>query len=171
MLDENGQRTSVATQSGVEQRKSPEKEGMFHAAMGFATAIDNYLILKVKMGKFAAEPKKLEAVTSEAAEYQPIIDRLIAAHPKLQELMSRLAAIHEQLWYIEDRKRVIERGEEEEVMIPRLMSEGEEADLVEYLQLSRQVSKYNDIRASIKREMNTVTGSAIVEVKSHKTVT
>lgn len=171
MIDETGLRTSPAAQVGAEKRRTPEKEGMFHAAMGFATAIDNYLILQVKMGKFAADPKKLEAVTTEAAEYKPIIDRLSAAHPELQELMSRLAAIHEKLWYIEDRKRVIERGEEEEVMIPRLLSEGEEVDLVEYLQLSRQVSKFNDIRASIKREMNTVTGSAIIEVKSHKTVT
>lgn len=171
MLDENGQRASVPPSSGVEKPRSPEKEGMFHAAMGFATAIDNYLILQVKMGKFAADAKKLEAVTSEAAEYQPIIDRLSAEHPELADLMSRLAAIHEKLWYIEDRKRVIERGEDEEVMIPRLLSDGEEQDLVEYLQLSRQVSKYNDIRASIKREMNAVTGSAIVEVKSHKTVT
>lgn len=171
MLDEKGQRASSVSSGGAEQRRSPEKEGMFHAAIGFATAIDNFLILRVKMGKFAADPKKLEAVTTEAAEYQPVIDRLTAAHPELADFMSRLAEIHEKLWYIEDRKRVIERGEESDVMIPRLMSEGEEADLVEYLELSRQVSKFNDIRASIKREMNTVTGSAIVEVKSHKTVT
>lgn len=151
--------------AGTERR---EREGMFHAAMGFATAIDNYLILMVKKGKFTG--KKLEAVLAEASEYQSVIDRLTAEHSELQGLMDELAAIHEKLWYIEDRKRVIERGEEEEVMLPRLLSEGGEADLIEYLQLSRQVSKFNDIRATIKRKMNEITGSALVEVKSHKTV-
>lgn len=156
--------------TGINGNVEVKKKEGFQVGIGDAGAIDNYLILMVKVKNFADQPEKLVAVMREVDEYQPIIDELSGEHPELKILMEQLLEIHGKLWYIEDRKRAIERGEDEEIMITRLMGEGEEADLIEYLQLSRQVSKFNDIRASLKRQMNQITGSKIVEVKSHKTV-
>ena len=146
------------------------KNGMFLAPLGDATVLDNYLILKVKEENFAANPRKLAAVRREVAQYEPAVDDLMREHPELEALSKELMGIHHQLWYIEDRKRAIERGEDPDSMIERLESPRNAEMLREYLTLARQVSLFNDIRAQIKKRMNEITGSAIVEVKSHATV-
>ena len=147
-----------------------KRDGNFLLPLGDATVLDNYLILKTKERNFAGVPEKFLAVQTEIAEYQPMIDALVTAHPELASSMDELGGIHNQLWHIEDRKRAIEQAEATETMTARLLEPQNKGALVEYLGLSRDISRLNDIRAQIKRKMNTLTGSKIVEVKSHKTV-
>lgn len=146
------------------------RDGNFVVPQGDATILDNYLILKNKEQMFQGDPEKLRAVQKELAQCQSIVDTLLEVHPGIQPLMDELLNIHRQLWDIEDRKRVIEQGEESTAMITRLTDPSNAPLLVEYLTLARDVSRLNDIRAQLKRRMNTMTGSQIVEVKSHRTV-
>jgi hypothetical protein len=66
-----------------------------------------------------------------------------------------LKDINQQLWHIEDFKRSCER------------TQNFGADFIE---AARNVYLKNDLRAKIKREINQLCGSTIVEEKSHANV-
>ncbi len=139
--------------------------------VSIATAIDTFSILEVKKEKFAQHPEKLNMVMIEIDAYGSMIDDVIAKYPALVELVHRLRDLHLLLWDIEDKKRAIESGDNVDALIDRLCNVGNRELLEEYIALSRNVSKYNDERASIKNAMNRIAGSVLHEVKSHKTVT
>lgn len=139
--------------------------------VGIATAIDTLCILEIKKEKFAQHPEKLNMVMIEIAAYGSMIDDVVAEYPALTDLMNRLHDVHLLLWDIEDKKRAIESGDNADALIDRLCTTDTRELLEEYITLSRNVSKYNDERASIKNTMNRIAGSVLHEVKSHKTVT
>ena len=151
------------------QKSSIEKkEGMYYVPLGDATVIDNESILSVKQHNFAEDQNKLASVLLERSQYEGAVNDLLASYPDLEPLYENLTDIHHKLWYIEDRKRAIEEGLPIDQVLEKLMKPENAELLKEYLTLSREVSLYNDQRAKIKREMNQITGSKIVEVKSHK---
>lgn len=111
---------------------------------------DKITILRIKAerigdpAKEANVRRELEALEAEAAR--------VPASPHLDALTAELHAINAGLWDVEDAKRRHER-------------EGRfDADFIE---LARRVYKENDQRAAIKRRINAVTGSSLVEEKSH----
>ncbi|MAH49824.1 hypothetical protein CMI37_28650 [Candidatus Pacearchaeota archaeon] len=65
----------------------------------------------------------------------------------------QLKEINEQLWVIEDNIRIKERNQEFDK---------------EFVDLARSVYQINDERAEIKKEINTHTGSELVEEKSYE---
>ena len=69
-----------------------------------------------------------------------------------RDLINNLKSINNSLWEIEDNIRVKERNQEFDK---------------EFIQLARSVYKTNDIRASIKKEINQKYKSEIVEEKSY----
>ena len=71
---------------------------------------------------------------------------------ELIKLKNSLYQVNQELWYIEDYKRACEQTQN--------------FDLV-FIEAARNVYLKNDLRASIKREINSLTGSTIVEVKSY----
>lgn len=71
---------------------------------------------------------------------------------ELEALVAELSAVNASLWEVEDRKRSKER---------------EGRFDAEFIALARRVYKENDQRAAIKRQINLVTGSALVEEKSY----
>ncbi|MEK7144625.1 MAG: hypothetical protein AAB794_02105 [Patescibacteria group bacterium] len=159
--------------TAAESRVAPpniEKENdSYRVPMGDATVIDNEAILSVKHRNFEANPEKLAAVIAERDEYLPMVQPMLSKYPTLMPLYDELKDIHGKLWNIEDRKRAIEQGRGEKEMVENLLKSENIELLREYLTLSRQVSLYNDRRASLKKQMNQITGSKIVEVKSHTT--
>jgi hypothetical protein len=111
---------------------------------------DKITILRIKaarlsdVGQVANVRRELEALEAAAAD--------VPASPELDALVARLQAINDALWDVEDGKRAHEQ-------------EGRfDAGFIE---LARRVYKENDQRAAIKREINTLTGSTLVEEKSH----
>lgn len=66
--------------------------------------------------------------------------------------LARLKAINEKLWDIEDRIR---------------LKEAQRAFDKEFIELARSVYICNDERAAIKRELNVLLGSGLVEEKSY----
>ena len=80
-------------------------------------------------------------------------DRSIVPSDAIAELTAELRAVNEELWEIEDDVRSCER----------------EGDFGErFIERARSVYKKNDHRAVIKRRINEVLGSAILEEKSYR---
>jgi hypothetical protein len=148
--------------------KIEQREGMYVLPMGNGTVADNASILEVKHEKINDAVKK-QNVAKELEQYLPALEKLRKDFPQIEGPYQRLAELHNLLWDIEDQKRLLERGLDEDKFVEHIM-EADPEDLKKYLVLCRLVSKYNDERASVKKTINEVTGSKIVEAKSHATV-
>ena len=114
--------------------------------------IDKYTILAIKTKKLK-DPAKLQNVRNELAALNPSRDQAYAQAPDLGIFESRLQAVNEVLWVIEDAIRDCERAKD---FGPT------------FIELARSVYKQNDLRAAIKREINESLGSKLVEEKSYQ---
>ena len=81
-----------------------------------------------------------------------VADEVLAGRETCDELVRQLKSVNGELWDIEDGKRDCERRQ---VFDAR------------FIQLARAVYIKNDQRAAIKRRINEVLGSGIVEEKSY----
>ena len=105
-------------------------------------------ILQIKTQKL--EGVALENVNSELAALEKILNNLrIKIEPTL---VQHLKDINQELWRIEDDIRHQER----------LQNFDEN-----FIRLARSVYKVNDLRASVKKEINTSYGSKFIEEKSY----
>lgn len=111
---------------------------------------DKITILRIKAERIG-DPAK-EANVRRELEALEAVARAVPASAELDALVARLHAVNAGLWDVEDGKRRHER-------------EGRFDDA--FVQLARRVYKENDLRAAIKRQINDLTGSALVEEKSH----
>lgn len=120
------------------------------APVSVGELFDKITILRIKAGRLS-DPGQLANVRRELAELEAIAAG-IPTSPELDALIARLQAVNDGLWDVEDGKRAHER-------------EGRfDAD---FIALARRVYRENDLRAAIKREINLLTGSTLVEEKSH----
>ncbi len=113
--------------------------------------IDKITILEIKL-EHIREPAKRANIRR---EYQLLIDTLrreIAPSEALSRLTAALKDINAQLWRIEDAIRAQERAA---TFGPQ------------FIALARSVYRSNDRRAALKREINALLNSAIVEEKSY----
>lgn len=113
-------------------------------------AVDKLTILEIKSERIA-EPSKRENVRKELglvsgqlAQFEADLER--------NGLLARLKAVNLQLWEVEDAIREHERRRDF----------GED-----FVRLARSVYRLNDQRAQLKREINLIYGSAIVEEKAY----
>lgn len=111
---------------------------------------DKITILRIKTARFTDESKlanaraELKALETAAAA--------VSASEELEALVAELQAVNAGLWDVEDRKRAHER---------------ENRFDAEFIKLARRVYLENDHRAAIKRKINLLTNSAVIEEKSH----
>jgi len=111
---------------------------------------DKITILRIKAARLS-DAGQLANVRRELEELETVAAQ-VPASAELDGLVAQLQAINDGLWDVEDGKRAHER-------------EGRfDADFVA---LARRVYKENDQRAAIKRDINRLTGSTLVEEKSH----
>ena len=111
---------------------------------------DKITILRIKAARLS-DTGQLANVRRELVELEAVVAE-VPGSDELDALVGRLQAINDALWDVEDGKRAHER-------------EGRfDADFIE---LARRVYRENDQRAAVKREINRVTGSDLVEEKSH----
>ena len=113
--------------------------------------LDKISILEIKQGKIK-DPNKLEFINSEHSILKNQLEKNVQSSSKLQELFESLKEINAKLWVIEDDKRQCEKDK----------NFGEK-----FINLSREVHFLNDDRASIKFEINNLTGSKIKEIKEY----
>ena len=112
--------------------------------------IDKITILKIKM-EMIKDADKLLNVSKELTLLTRVFTDNIKEDNILNVLIDQLFQVNQELWLIEDYKRACEKDQ--------IFDSG-------FVDASRQVYQKNDLRASIKREINRLTNSTIVEEKS-----
>lgn len=114
--------------------------------------LDKISILEIKADRIA-DPAKLTNIRHELALYHGTARDGIPASDELATLNRDLKAANEALWDIEDAIRDCE-------------ARGDFGD--RFIELARTVYRTNDRRADIKRRINLLCGSSIIEEKSYK---
>jgi hypothetical protein len=113
--------------------------------------LDKMSILQIKSER-VGDPAKLKNIRYELQLYEDIVRGRIPGGKRMTVLTAELKAVNEALWTIEDEIRACE-------------ARGDFGD--DFVALARSVYRTNDRRAAIKREINVLCGSSIVEEKSY----
>ena len=114
--------------------------------------IDKITILEIKKGKISNKEKLIE-VNKELISLNETLKKSINNESKISSFKNDLKNINLKLWDIEDGKRSAEKNNKFDE---------------KFIQLSRNVYKFNDERAKIKLAINNALGSNIKEVKSYE---
>ena len=114
--------------------------------------IDKITILEIKKAKIS-DKEKLVEIQKELTSLNDTMKKFIPDETSIKKYKDNLKEINLKLWDIEDRKRAAEKNN----------NFGDT-----FIQLARNVYKFNDERARIKLAINNTLGSTIKEVKSYK---
>lgn len=117
--------------------------------------IDKYTILEIKLSEIKDE-NKLKNVQNEYDTLTPDVKTIYAKvsdQEKLKEMQQNLLEINQKLWKIEDDIRECERAKDF----------GQT-----FIDLARSVYFTNDDRSVVKKDINLLTGSDLVEEKSYE---
>ena len=112
---------------------------------------DKITILEIKKEKIKNEEKLLE-ISKELKSLTKTLEDEIPDKSNVLDLISDLKKINLRLWDIEEKKRLAEKNKKFDK---------------EFIELARDVYKFNDKRAKIKFKINEALGSNIKEVKSY----
>lgn len=114
--------------------------------------VDKITILEIKSERLRDERARAN-VARELALLAAVVDPELAASPDLAAKKAALRSVNETLWGIEDELRLTEAA-------------GRFDD--RFVALARSVYRQNDQRAAIKRQINDLLGSELVEEKSYE---
>ena len=113
---------------------------------------DKITILEIKKQKIS-NSKKLVDVEKELKSLKDTVGKFIPNQSNISKYVNDLKEINLKLWDIEDGKRAAEKEKKFDQ---------------KFIELARNVYKFNDERAKIKLAINTTLGSNIKEVKSYE---
>ena len=113
---------------------------------------DKITILEIKKSKISNK-EKLNDIEKELLSLNETVKKYIPNQNNISRYIKDLKSINLKLWDIEDGKRAAEKNKN--------FNE-------KFIELSRNVYKFNDERAKIKLTINNRLGSNIKEVKSHE---
>lgn len=113
--------------------------------------IDKITILQIKQ-KRISDPAKRENVDRELKLLLEVRDQHVAASAELDRLTRELTIVNTKLWQIEDDIR---------------QCESEQEFGQRFIELARSVYFNNDRRAQLKRAVNKLLGSDLIEEKSY----
>jgi hypothetical protein len=115
--------------------------------------LDKLSILEIKK-KNITDSIKLVNIKNEFDELEPLANILFNDFsPKINDLYSKLSQINNELWVIEDEVREYEKNKNFNS---------------KFIQLARSVYFTNDKRSVIKKEINILTKSGLIEEKSYE---
>ena len=114
--------------------------------------IDKITILEIKKLKITNKDKLID-IEKELFSLNRTLNEFIPNETNIEEFKKELKKINLKLWDIEDGKRYAEKNNDF----------GKK-----FIELARNVYKFNDERAKIKLAINNTLGSNIKEVKSYK---
>ena len=117
-----------------------------------AELFDKIAILEIKEQR-SSDPEKLTNVHYELNLLRDIFDKQIKPTPKLDMLLAKLRELSANGWDIEDGKRRCEKEKKFDD---------------EFIQYARGAFKNNDKRATVKKEINLILGSKIMEEKLYE---
>ena len=121
---------------------------IIHAPISIGELIDKITILKIK-SILITDPVKLKNIEQELQLLEELKDSL---NIDVDSLQSKLYGVNLELWHIENYKRECEKNQSFDD---------------KFIETARQVYLKNDLRAEIKRKINLMVGSTIVEEKSY----
>lgn len=129
---------------------------MIYAPISVGELYDKITILEIKTARFR-DAVKLANVNRELELLRGIASSEVEAtgnfdRTELKRHVDDLCAVNNKLWEIEDRKRA---------------AEARQSFDAEFIHLAREVYLKNDRRAAIKRAINILAGSNIIEEKGH----
>ncbi len=113
--------------------------------------IDKITILEIKKTKIV-DQEKLKEVNKEHNSLINTMNKVLKDISKISNFKEQLKSINLKLWDIEDGKRLAEKNNDFGS---------------KFIELARNVYKYNDERAKIKSKINEALNSNIKEVKSY----
>jgi hypothetical protein len=113
--------------------------------------LDKLSILLIKNKKITNDEKLLN-INNEIDELKPLCDSLLI-NEVVSRLFMELSNVNYKLWIVEDELRILEKKQQFDI---------------EFIELARAVYILNDERASIKKEINKLTNSFLVEEKSYE---
>jgi Family of unknown function (DUF6165) len=114
--------------------------------------MDKITILEIKSARIT-QSDKLRNVQIELATLEEARKSSLPTSAALQRLTDQLRQVNETLWVIEDDIRLCEKAGD---FGPR------------FVELARSVYHQNDKRAALKRQINDLLGSKIIEEKSYE---
>ena len=129
-----------------------EKMDRILAEISAGELIDKITILEIKKEKISNKEKLIE-VDKELVSLNETLKKSINNENKILSFKNDLKNINLKLWDIEDGKRSAEKNNQFDE---------------KFIQLARNVYKFNDERAKIKLAINNALGSNIKEVKSYE---
>ena len=113
--------------------------------------LDKISILALKKSKIQ-DKAKLENVYHEYQTLLPYFDQIVNTK-QLGDIYWNLSAVNTELWDVEDKLRELEKS--------RTFN-------TEFIELARSVYYLNDRRAELKRNINILSGSDLIEEKSYE---
>ena len=113
--------------------------------------LDKFSILKIKLTNIT-DSDKIKNIETEIKTIEPMVNSLFT-NLEVLDLFETLLSINKKLWDIEDDIRKHEKEKN---------FDGE------FIKLARNVYITNDIRANIKKEINLLSNSNLVEEKSYE---
>lgn len=113
--------------------------------------LDKFSILIIKQNQIT-NLNKLNNIKTEINTLSSIVKEIIEKY-SLQKLYNTLQSVNQKLWDIEDEIRIKEKNQEFDD---------------DFIQLARNVYKTNDERADIKKQINHISCSKIIEEKSYE---
>ncbi len=113
--------------------------------------VDKITILEIKKEKIS-DQKNLEMIDREYASLKDSVKKSLKINDEIKDLWKQLKEVNLKLWEVEDGKRLSEKNKKFDE---------------KFIELARNVYKYNDLRAKIKSKINQLSGSNIKEVKQY----
>lgn len=121
------------------------------APISWGELLDKITILEIKRTKLN-DDNALASVKKELDLLIPLTADAVAFSPEVQNERDKLFTVNSALWEIEDRIRAKEAAQ--------LFDD-------EFIELARSVYKTNDDRSAIKRRVNELLSSELIEVKRY----
>tara|TARA_B100002052_G_scaffold292071_1_gene313062 strand:- start:1046 stop:1435 length:390 start_codon:yes stop_codon:yes gene_type:complete len=113
--------------------------------------IDKITILEIKKKKIS-DKKNLIEIDKEYSVLKESLEKNVKINDEIKTLWDELKETNLKLWGIEDEKRLAEKNKNFDK---------------KFIELARNVYKFNDQRSRIKLKINNLTGSNIKEVKKY----
>ena len=125
---------------------------LINVPVSIGELFDKISILDIKTKKIKNKDD-LKLIKYELSKLKKITKLKGLTSTKIKKKYILLKSINEKLWNIENKKRKCERQKKFDK---------------NFIELARKVYIFNDKRAQIKKDINLLSGSSIVEIKSHK---
>ena len=121
------------------------------APISVGELLDKITILEIKAERIT-DPAKHDNVLRELDSLNTVRGHQVKMTAELEALCRELGSVNRALWDIEDKLRYCEHQQRFDA---------------EFIELARSVYHTNDRRAAVKRRLNELTGSDIIEEKSY----